>query len=229
MFVLHHHPFLPGCRFVRLVLGEYDVRHELVVEPFWEEREELAALNPALTVPVARDDGGPPLAGETVIQEYLDETCGAGASTRLMPDGPEHRAEVRRLVQWFMAKFGEEVSGPIVTERLVKAEMPRRFGGGAPDSAVLRIARQNVRSHLRYIGHLLAERRWLAGEAMSHADLAAAAALSAVDYLGDVPWAEDEQAKAWYARVKSRPSFRPLLSDVTRAVPPAAHYADLDF
>ena len=48
---------------------------------------------------------------------------------------------------------------------------------------------------------------------MSYADLAAAAHLSAVDYLGDVPWSEDEAAKTWYARMKSRPSFRPLLAD----------------
>ena len=40
---------------------------------------------------------------------------------------------------------------------------------------------------------------------------AAAAHLSAVDYLGDVPWDEDETAKNWYARIKSRPSFRTLL------------------
>ena len=53
--------------------------------------------------------------------------------------------------------------------------------------------------------------------------------LSAVDYLGEVPWTEDEAAKNWYARVKSRPSFRPLLADTLRGMPPATHYADLDF
>ena len=35
-----------------------------------------------------------------------------------------------------------------------------------------------------------------------------------IDYLGDVPWNEDEAAKTWYARVKSRPSFRPLLGEI---------------
>jgi len=53
--------------------------------------------------------------------------------------------------------------------------------------------------------------------------------LSAVDYLGDVPWNEDEAAKNWYARVKSRPSFRPLLAETLAGIPPAEHYADLDF
>ena len=72
-------------------------------------------------------------------------------------------------------------------------------------------------------------RDWLAGERMSYADLAAAAHLSAVDYLGDVPWNEDEIAKNWYARIKSRPSFRPMLAETLPGVPPSETYADLDF
>jgi glutathione S-transferase len=67
-------------------------------------------------------------------------------------------------------------------------------------------------------------RDWLAG----YADLAAAAHLSAADYLGDVPWNEDEAARAWYARVKSRPSFRPILAE-TAGIPPSKTDADLDF
>jgi glutathione S-transferase len=73
------------------------------------------------------------------------------------------------------------------------------------------------------------QRNWIAGEQMSYADLAAAAHLSVADYLSDVPWTEDEAAKSWYARVKSRPSFRPLLSEMLAGIPPAAHYANLDF
>ena len=72
-------------------------------------------------------------------------------------------------------------------------------------------------------------RDWLAGDRMSLADLAAAAHLSAVDYLGDVPWSEDEAAKNWYARVKSRPSFRPILNETLAGIPPSKTYADLDF
>ena len=64
---------------------------------------------------------------------------------------------------------------------------------------------------------------------MSFADLAAAAELSCVDYLGEVPWEEDARRRHWYARVKSRPSFRPMLADQVRGNPPATHYADLDF
>ena len=52
---------------------------------------------------------------------------------------------------------------------------------------------------------------------------------SAVDYLGDVPWNENEAAKVWYARVKSRPSFRPILGETLAGIPPSKTYADLDF
>jgi glutathione S-transferase len=76
---------------------------------------------------------------------------------------------------------------------------------------------------------LLRRRDWLAGDRLSYADLAAAAHLSIADYLGDVPWNEDAGAKNWYARIKSRPSFRPILGDLHPGVPPSASYANLDF
>src|SRR3546814_10199445 len=80
-----------------------------------------------------------------------------------------------------------------------------------------------------YIAWLSDRRRWLAGDAFSRADIVAAAELSAVDYIGDVPWAEHGGAKDWYARVKSRPSFRAILADHISGVQPPKHYADLDF
>ena len=130
-----------------------------------------------------------------------------------MPHEPGRRVEVRRLAAWFNEKFFAEVSGPLVMERFYKRHMRIEQGGGPPDTDAIRAARINVRYHLAYIGWLVRTRDWLAGERMSFADLAAAAHLSAVDYLGDVPWSEDEAAKNWYARVKSRPSFRPLLAE----------------
>jgi glutathione S-transferase len=94
---------------------------------------------------------------------------------------------------------------------------------------LVRAARANIRYHLRYIGYLTAQRNWLAGDQMSYADLAAAAHVSVADFLGDVPWDENEAAKLWYARVKSRKSFRALLADRVPGISPSAVYADLDF
>jgi glutathione S-transferase len=111
----------------------------------------------------------------------------------------------------------------------LKRYMTQKQGGGPPDTEALRAARHNIRYHLAYIGWLVRTRDWLAGDRLSLADLAAAAHLSAADYLGEVPWNEDEAAKNWYARVKSRPSFRTILADALAGLPPSKTYTDLDF
>src|SRR6266550_1473076 len=206
MLTLFHHPFCPHSRFVRLALGEYGIGARTVEERVWERRQEFLILNPACTTPVAVEEGYPAIPGASIIAEYLDETRGADlGELRLLPREPGSRVEVRRLMSWFNEKFFTEVSGPLVTERFYKRHMPVSAGGGAPDTDVIRAARQNIRYHLAYIGWLVRARDWLAGNRLTYADLAAAAHLSAADYLGDVPWSEDEAAKGWYARVKSRP------------------------
>ena len=61
------------------------------------------------------------------------------------------------------------------------------------------------------------------------ADFTAAAHLSCLDYISDVDWNRNATVKDWYAKIKSRPSFRTLLADQISGFPPPAHYADLDF
>lgn len=211
-------------------MGELGMETSLVDERVWDRRREFLMLNPAGVTPVLVEEGGLAVPGPDIIAEYLDETRGLVlADRRLLPEDPASRIEVRRLTDWFNRKFFEEVSHYLVIEKVHKRFMPSDAGGGAPEGSVLRVARANVRYHLKYIGHLLAKRNWLAGDRLSHADLAAAAHLSVCDFLGDVPWAEDETAKQWYARLKSRPSFRPLLTDRILGMNPSAHYTDLDF
>ena len=230
MLTLFHHPLSPQSRYVRLILSEYGIPVRLVDERFWERREEFLLLNPAGEVPVLVAEGQPAVPGAGVIAEFVEESLPPSeAVARLMPPHAADRVEVRRLASWFNAKFEAEVSGPLVLERVFKRYMTREQGGGSPDTDALRAARHNIRYHLAYVGWLARSRDWLAGEHMSLADLAAAAHLSAMDYLGEVPWSEDEAAKQWYARVKSRPSFRPLLAETLAGLPPAEHYADLDF
>jgi glutathione S-transferase len=230
MLTLFHYPICPQSRFVRLVLEEYGLPARLVEERAWERRAEFLTLNPAGTTPVLVEEGSPPVPGAAIIAEYLDETRGnAFDQQRLLPRDSSSRIEVRRLMSWFNEKFFAEVSGALVMERAYKRYIPAGSGGGSPDTETLRAAKSNIRYHLAYIGWLSRTRDWLAGDTLSYADLTAAAHLSAADYLGDVPWDEDETAKNWYARIKSRPSFRTLLSDALPGLPPAKHYADLDF
>jgi glutathione S-transferase len=230
MLTLFHHSFCPHSRFIRLALAEHRLNPRLVEERVWDRREDFLALNPAGTTPVLVEEGIPAVPGASIIVEYLDETHGAELfENRLMPIEPARRIEVRRLAAWFNDKFFAEVSGPLVNERFYKRHMRIEQGGGPPDTDAIRAARINIRYHLAYIGWLVRTRDWLAGDRLSYADLAAAGHLSAVDYLGDVPWSEDETAKSWYARVKSRPSFRPILAETWPGLPPAASYENLDF
>ena len=230
MMTLFHHPICPHSRFVRLALEEYGLPPHLVEERVWERRQDFLTLNPEGTTPVLVEEGAPPVPGAGVIAEYLDETRGLTLGDfRLMPHELGGRVEVRRLMNWFNGKFFDEVSGPVVMERVYKRYIPAGSGGGSPDMETLRAAKSNIRYHLAYIGWLSRTRDWLAGANLTYADLAAAAQLSAVDYLGDVPWDEDETARNWYARIKSRPSFRALLVETLPGLPPSPGYANLDF
>jgi glutathione S-transferase len=228
MLTLFHQPLCPHSRYVRLILGEYGISARLLEERFWERREEFMLLNPAGEIPVLVADGQPAIPGAAIIAEYIEETHEHGED-RLLPATPGERVEVRRLASWFNDKFHSEVSGILVSERVFRRHMTLEQGGGPPNTEVMRAARHNIRYHLAYIGWLVRTRDWLAGDRLSLADLAAAAHLSVADYLGDVPWNADEAAKNWYARVKSRPSFRAILADTLAGLPPAKSYADLDF
>ena len=230
MLTLFHQTLCPHSRYVRLILGEYGIEARLADERFWDRREEFLVLNPAGDVPVLVEEGQPPVPGCTIIAEYLDETRGGEhPDGRLLPAAPGERIEVRRLADWFNDKFHAEVSGPLVRERIYQRFMTAEQGGGPPDTDVIRACRTNVRYHLAYVGWLAGTRDFLAGDRLTLADLAGAAHLSVADYLGDVPWEMNDSAKGWYARVKSRPSFRALLADTLPGIPPSKTYGDLDF
>jgi len=230
MITLYHHPFCPHSRFVRLILGEMGIEPKLVEERAWERRREFLLLATEGATPVLVEAHPPALPGAEVIAEYLDETRGPGlGDRRLLPEDPAGRAEARRLMTWFNVKFFNESTQWLVREKIYKRFMSADQGGGGPDMNAVRAARSNLRYHLRYIGHLIAGRNWLAGDRLTYADLAAAAHLSCIDYLGDAQWQENETARIWYARVKSRPSFRPLLTERLPGTVPSPTYADLDF
>ena len=219
---LYHLAIDPACRKVRVLLAEKDLDFELRAEKIWERRDSFVRLNPAGEVPVLIDEDGTVVAGGQVIAEYLEEVY---RETPMLPGGPVDRAEIRRVATWFDEKFQREVTANLVDEKILK----RFLGLGQPNASAIRAGLKNIHFHLEYIAWLCDRRRWLAGDLFSLADITAAAHLSAVDYLGDVPWEGHDGAKDWYARVKSRPSFRPVLADFMSGIRPPQHYADLDF
>ncbi len=219
---LYHYWFSPFSRAIRIALMEKEIAFELVLELPWARRHDFLALNPAGSVPVMLQEDGTVLSGGYVIREYLEETF---PDSPLLGSSALERAEIRRLIEWFDVKFNEEVTSLLITEKVMK----RFLKLGDPEASNIRCASANIKQHLRYIEYLAERRNWLGGDDISYADITAAAHLSCIDYLGDVPWDQYEGAKDWYARIKSRPSFRPLLKDLIAGLPPVAHYKNLDF
>ena len=225
LYRLHHHPLDPPSRRVRLALAEKKIPFETVIEKPWDPRPDYLHLSPAGDVPaliIESAQGRLVLTDATAICEYLEET--QEGPSLLGPD-PAYRAEVRRLIHWFEFKMFFECTSLIVGEKAIK----RLQGGGEPDSALLRAGNHNIHGHMEYITWLTERRNWLAGDEITLADLAAAAQLSSIDYLNDVPWDRHPHTKEWYARIKSRPCFRPLLGDHIAGLMPPRCYADLDF
>ncbi len=218
---LFHASLSPFCRKVRLTLAEKRIEVELIEERYWEPSPEFLRRNPAGKVPVLRMDTKV-MSESQAICEYLDETVPQPA---LMPRDADGRYEVRRLCAWFDDKFHSEVTSKLLYERVNK----KMQGQGYPDSKAIKSGAGRIKYHLDYLGWLLDQRRWLAGDVMTLADFTAAAHLSCLDYISDVDWNRSAVVKDWYAKIKSRPSFRPLLADQISGFPPPAHYADLDF
>lgn len=231
MFTLIHYPLCPFSRSIRLALAECEVDIRLEQERPWDWNPGFLELNPSGTLPVLKDGEQVVVCGTYAISEYLADRgideVGDSRAFSFFPGDEIERAEVRRLTDWFHVKFDAEISSYLLGEKLYRRFDPSK--GGAPDMELVRAGQANLRYHLSYIGHLCQSRNWLAGEHLSFADLAAAAHISSVDYLGDVPWGEVEDAKEWYARIKSRPSFRTLLDDRVPALKPPDGYDDPDF
>ncbi|MEM6384230.1 MAG: glutathione S-transferase family protein [Pseudomonadota bacterium] len=227
MPTLFHQSLDVASRYVRLTLAEYGVQAEMQVEKVWARRKEFLSLNPAATVPVLVVDQAN-LVGAGPITGFVCETRDDQGAP-LLPTDPADRAEVRRLVDWALLLLESDVSSVLVLEKALKRQIPHEHGGGAPDTKAMRIARGNLGWHLRYMTHLLASHDWLVAERLSLADLAFGAAMSSLDYLGEVPWSDHPPLKDWYAQLKSRPSFAPILSERVTGVIPPDHYEDPDF
>lgn len=222
MWQLYQFPLCPFSRKIRLLMGEKNVAYELVREDPWAPSDMFANLNAAQRTPVlVNEEKNIVLADSRAIGEYLEETVDKSPMINGTATG---RAEIRRLVALFDENFYNDVTAPLLLERMKKRIIYKQ----PPDSRALREAMKMAHGHLDYIDWLIDNRPWLAGSTMSMADLAAAAQISVADYLGGIDWKGHEQSRGWYAVFKSRPSFRPLLSERMDVIKPPAHYALVD-
>lgn len=222
MWQLYQFPLCPFSRKIRLLMGEKNVAYDLVREDPWAASDHFYNLNPAGRTPVlVNEEKGLVLADSRAIGEYLEETH---EKSPMINGTASNRAEIRRLTALFDENFYADVTAPLLLERMKKRIVLKQ----PPDSRALRDAMRMAHGHLDYMDWLIDNRPWLAGSTMSMADLAAAAQISVADYLGGIDWAGHEQTRGWYAVFKSRPSFRPLLSERMDVIKPPAHYSQVD-
>lgn len=222
MWSLYQFPLCPFSRKLRLLMGEKNIAYELVREDPWAASEMFYSLNPAGRTPVlVNEERDLVLADSRAIAEYLEETVERSPMINGTSAG---RAEIRRLVALFDENFFNDVTAPLLNERMKKRIILRQ----PPDSTALSQAMRMAHGHLDYMDWLIDNRPWLAGSTMSLADLAAAAQISVADYLGGIDWADHPQTREWYAVFKSRPSFRPLLAERMEQIKPPAHYSQVD-
>jgi len=237
MTTLRHYRLCPHSRSIRMLMSELRRSVTLVEDKPWTWPEDLLAVNPAGDLPVLVQDDGGALCGAYAISEWAsDELVGevpgstveTPSGVSVVPGTAQQRAEVRRLIDWFHGKMHREVTGFLLEEKVYTRF--RESGGDSPDPETLRTVQANMRVHMRYLEHLTDARKWLAGDTLSFADLAAAGQLSVADYLGGIDWAGHEAAHLWYARMKSRPSVREILAERVPGAPlPPEHYDDPDF
>ena len=204
-----------------LASAEKKLEIRLAEERYWEKNPDFMKRNPAGKVPVLKFDNRI-FSESQAICEYLEDRY---PDPPLLPSSPMGRYEVRRLVALFDDKFHHDVTAKLLYERVNR----KLQGTGHPVSANVKAGVRAIRYHLDYMAWLLESRNWLAGDELSMADFAAAAHLSCLDYISDVDWHRSQAVRDWYARIKSRPAFRPILADTVPGFPPPQHYADLDF
>ncbi|MDE2135405.1 MAG: glutathione S-transferase family protein [Alphaproteobacteria bacterium] len=209
---LTHLVFSPASRLARLMLGE----KRLVCDP-------QAPDDATAHLPVFIDLDGTRCEGLWAVVDHLE---GNYPENPLIPE--DGRAETLRWLDWTMGVFDDRV-----TRRIVFEKANPRFTGASsrstPDMNVIRSGREALRELLPTIGRTVEVHGNLAARVCTIADLALAAHLSALDYFGEVPWDATPAMREWYGRIKSRPSFRSLLSDRVPGQPPVTQYAELDF
>lgn len=220
-----HHALDPASRLIRLMCAEYGATLQMEQVSPWKREADFMSVSPAATLPVLMEDGSAPIVGPLAAIHYIEQRFAPSNVAGLIPADPAMQAEMWRLLEWILFKMNDEVTRYVLEEKIGKRERK----DGSPETQVLRAAKTNLAEHLLYFDWILGSRTWTAGSEMSLSDFALAAHLSSLDYLGDMDWPNAGATRDFYARMKSRPAFRPLLADRLSILPAAPHYADLDF
>ena len=230
-YILYHNLICPFSRKIRFLLDERDIEYKKIEIKIWERDEKILRLNAANETPVLTcPKEGLVIVDSYIIAEYLNDFENNLKNDEfnyfnLLGDTLEEKIEIQRLHMWFDKKFYNEITAYIIQEVFYKTFKIKKN----VNSDKLAVARYNLDANIEYMEYLLTTRKWLAIEKFSLADLAAAAQISILDYLGYINWDKYLKLKNWYLVVKSKKGFRNILKDKIAGFLPSKYYRELDF
>ncbi len=200
--IVHGIPGSPYVRAALLALEEKGAAYELAAITFGTLRQPPhLARHPFGRIPAFEHDGW--MLYETqAIMRYVDAVV---PGPRLQPDDPRAAARMNQLmgvVDWYLMP---QVSLTITFNRVVAP----RFGRPVDEEKVSQ-AIPNARICIAEIARLLDGRPWLAGDALSLADLLLAPHLSMFAQApeGTQILLEHDNLRAWLTRIEARPSMQ---------------------
>lgn len=203
MLKLYHHPFASFCQKALIAFYEKEVAFEAAFIDLGnpDHREQLRSVWPMMKFPVLKDEASGRIYPESsVIIEFLDFYSEAGP--RLVPDDREQALRVRIWDRFFDSFVAMNVT-KIVVDRL------RPEGRTDPEGVAQ--AEGAIRQAYDVIEAEIGDCDWIAGDAFSLADCAAAPALF---YAGVVaPQDQHPKLRAYRDRLEARPSFRRVLEE----------------
>jgi glutathione S-transferase len=218
--ILHHMPFCPLSRKIIFGLKEKELEYQEVIEKIWDISSQALEASIYGEIPVLKDHIFV-CSNDYIAMEYLDEVY----SPTLLGEHTHERIETRRIVSWFDRVFYQDVYLTVFYERALKRYVEVK----SPDMALLKKGRQSLHEHMTQLDQLAEKRTYLNGKGFSWADIAGAAHLSCLDYLGEIFWEQFLFAKEWYMKIKSRPAFRGFLGQNFPGISPVHCYGNLDF
>ena len=187
----------------RLALAEKGVTHELVEVPFGAHREDPhLSRQPFAKVPAFEHDGFA-LYETQAIMRYVDERF---PGTPLQPEDVHQWSRMNQIIGIVDAYGWPSIAGTILFNRML---VPR-FLGGIADEGAIAAALPRARLCLSEIDRLKEDRRFLAGDHVSLADLMVIPLLynfgSVPD--GQAPLAEHPKLQSWMRHMETRQSFQ---------------------
>jgi glutathione S-transferase len=181
------------------LVGELELEHEHIPAggDFGRLNDpEFRALNPHGRVPVI-EDGDVAVWESHAILRYIAARYGGGS---FWSEDPAVQSQADRWMDWYQAALAPAIVGGLFWGYYRTPEAKRNW-------PAIRQSINRCAAHYHLLDQQLAERRYLAGDRISLADIPAGTSLYRYFNL-DVPRPPLPNVEAWYERLQERPAFR---------------------